>query len=65
MLWIPCNLVFIVWEVSPTVVINFISTVTAYFIAYLVPVVMTLKLGNFIGKGQIEESLEQSMITNN
>jgi len=48
LLWVPCNLIFILWDVSPTLVINFISTVTAYFIAYLIPVVMTLKVGDYV-----------------
>lgn len=48
LLWVPCNLVFVLWEVSPALVINFISTVTAYFIAYLMPVMMTLKAGNYV-----------------
>ena len=49
-LWVPCNVAFVVFETSPTVVIGFASTVTAYYVTYFLPVIMTLKLGNFVAK---------------
>ena len=59
----PCNIAFIVFETSPTVVIGFASTVTAYYVTYFLPVIMTLKVGDFVVKSLKNEDFEQSLIS--
>jgi len=48
LLWIPCNIIFIIFEISPIVLITFVSTVTAYYVAYLLPILMTILAGNYM-----------------
>ena len=47
LLWIPCNAIFIISQTSPIELIKFVSTATAYYVAYLLPVMMTLVVGNY------------------
>ena len=51
------------FETSPTVVIGFASTVTAYYVTYFLPVIMTLKVGDFVVKSLKNEDFEQSLIS--
>ncbi len=41
---------FILLDTAPSVVIGFISTVMAYYVTYFLPVVMTIKAGDYIVK---------------
>ena len=50
LIWIPCNILFIVLDTSPVVVIGFISTVMCFYVTYFLPVVMALKAGDYIAK---------------
>lgn len=50
MIWIPCNTLFIVFKTSPVVVISFITAVMAFYIMYFLPVMMTLKAGDYFSK---------------
>ena len=36
------------FEISPITLISFVSTVTAYYVAYFLPVVMTIVTGNYV-----------------
>ena len=47
-LWIPLNILFIMLDTSPNVVIGFISTVMAYYVTYFLPIFMTFRVGNYI-----------------
>ena len=56
LIWIPCNTLFIVLEISPVAVIGFISTVMAFFCTYLFPVMMTFKVGDYVRKEVVKAS---------
>lgn len=47
-LWIPLNIVFILLDTSPNVVIGFISTVMAFYVTYFLPIFMTVKVSNYL-----------------
>ena len=47
-LWIPLNILFILFDTSPNVVIGFISTVMAFYVTYFLPVFMSIKVGNYL-----------------
>ena len=36
------------FEISPITLISFVSTVTAYYVAYFLPVVMIIVTGNYV-----------------
>ena len=47
-IWIPCNIMFILFETSPVLVINFVTSVLAFYVMYFLPVVMTLKASYYM-----------------
>lgn len=49
-IWIPCNTMFILFETSPVLVINFVTSILAFYVMYFLPVVMTLKAGDYVIK---------------
>ena len=62
LIWIPCNTLFIIFETSPLVVIGFISTVMAFFCTYFLPIVMTLKIGDYVTK-KVVKAVETESIS--
>jgi amino acid permease len=60
--WIPMNILFIMFETSPVIVIGFISTVMAFYITYFLPIYMTIKVGNFQETPANEEDNTDSLI---
>ena len=60
LIWIPCNTLFIIFETSPVIVIGFISTVMAFFITYFLPILMTLKIGNYVAKEVVNTASAES-----
>jgi sodium-coupled neutral amino acid transporter 9 len=54
LVWVPLNTLFIVLDTSPMVVIGFVSTVMAFFCTYLLPIIMTLKVGDYIAKQTVQ-----------
>ena len=56
-IWIPLNILFIVFDISPLKVIGFISTVMAFYVTYFLPVLMTIKAGDYVIK-KVEKNTE-------
>ena len=61
-IWIPCNIMFILFETSPVLVINFVTSVLAFYVMYFLPIVMTLKASDYVIKKvvQIKEEVGNS-----
>ena len=53
------NALFIIFDTSPLIVIQFLSTVMCYYMTYFLPVVMTLKRGQH---QKVNEEHEDSLI---
>jgi amino acid permease len=60
-LWFICNILFILLDTAPTVVIGFISTVLSYYVTYFLPIFMCFKVGDYVAKG-VPQNLEESLI---
>ena len=54
LLWIIVNVLFVLFDTSPVMVISFISTVMAFYVTYFLPIYMTIKVGDY--KGEINDS---------
>ncbi len=47
-IWIPMNLLFVIFETSPIILISFISAVMFFFITYFLPIMMTLRKQDYV-----------------
>lgn len=52
--WVPMNILFILFDTSPVIVISFISAVMCFFITYFLPIYMTVRIGDFVATNLID-----------
>ena len=66
--WVPMNLLFVLFDTSPILLISFISAVVFFFITYFLPIMMALRKQDYseaaqnpeLSKNEIDETTKQS-----
>ena len=66
--WVPMNLLFVLFDTSPILLISFISAVVFFFITYFLPIMMVLRKQDYseaaqnpeLSKNEMDETTKQS-----